>query len=95
MSTFRKTRKEIKAASPWDKLLAFDARERCERGGYAVACELDKIGRYTEADEALRLAGRPEETIRDRRRHLEWRTANGYSVTGDTLTKVNPEGDSQ
>jgi hypothetical protein len=81
--------------SPWERLLRESEQFNRERAPLGVACQLDAEGRYTEADAVLRDAGIDEDLISDRRRHLEWRRANGFNVTGDTLTKVKPEGDSQ
>ena len=40
------------------------------------ACALDRAGKYSEADDVLRTAGVPHETIESRRRHIEWRLKN-------------------
>jgi hypothetical protein len=77
------------AATPWGWLMAQDERSR-EREAYALACQLDTEGKYGEADQALCARGIAEDVVTSRRAHLEWRIANGYSVTGDTLTKVKP-----
>jgi hypothetical protein len=71
------------------------AQDGRERKAYALACQLDTEGKYGEADQALCAGGIAEDVVTSRRVHLEWRIANGYSVTGDTLTKVKPAEDSQ
>ena len=80
MSRLRKTQQQIKQESPWDWLLQQSERDRRERTGYADACELDRLGKYAEADEALRLAGVAEAVIADRRRHIGWRLREGMGA---------------
>jgi hypothetical protein len=69
----RRIERAVNVESPWDWLLMHSERDQRERGAYVQAYELDKVGQYADADEALRVAGIREEVIQDRRRHIGWR----------------------
>jgi hypothetical protein len=81
MSTFRKSSEQLKAESPWDRLLD-DAMGR-KRRAYKEACDLDSTLQHDAADTALRAAGIAEHIILDRRRHIAWRISQHLPPIGE------------
>jgi hypothetical protein len=79
----RRMERTVETESPWDRLLAFDQQNGIERAAYQEACELDKVGKYAEADEVLRAAGVKAGVVADRRRHINWRLSQGKFAIGE------------
>jgi hypothetical protein len=75
-------------ASPWDWLLQHSERER-ERRAYVEACDMDKEGRYSEADDTLLAAGVRAEVVQNRRVHIGWRLSQGMSAIEQSISRAS------
>ncbi len=77
MSRYRtEAEAQTRADDPWNRLFDDAKRDAQRHVAYKQACELDRVGKYAEADRVLRKAGVSRAVVKQRRDHINWRLAN-------------------
>jgi hypothetical protein len=85
----RRIERAVNVESHWDWLLQHSERDQRERRAYVEACDVDKEGRYSEADDALLAAGVRAEVVQNRRVHIDWRLSRGMSAIEQSISRAS------
>jgi hypothetical protein len=80
MSRYKTEGAKIRADDPWSRLFEDTKRDAQRHEAYKEACELDRVGKYAEADRVLRKAGVSRAVVQQRRDHINWRLANEGTI---------------